>query len=1150
MKNIINKFTFFVALSFVFISCGNLTTSENDDSIPQGKGKITISTDLQNGRSVLPTAIKEDTKGLTWILSGVKAGDSKKIGYWEDDTGKTSYQKMVADTSLLVDTGTWDFTLTASNTDGENVLSATIPATINAGENKLNFVMQEATENAASGSIEFTLNFPKDVVGNVVATLYKYDNDNTVVDTNRQLAINNSSNDFASVKYSYPDATGTTSSPLSAGYYILRIELQQNVGVTADDFEPINTYSCLIRVAPGLLSQGEYILPDLAQLYTINYECNQGSIGNQLTTTSYNAYTSFNLPTPTTEGYEFVGWYTDSELTNPVELDENDKYRIKQDTTLYAKWVESNTITSWGDLQTKIELANTSTVTEFVITEDLTATSTITVSKPFKITSDKNVTITRGNTTGNTSFTDAFFKVESAGNLELEGTENITITLDGGNANESPILATAPLITSSGNLTLTNCTLQNNKNTSTTPGGAIYISAGKFTMNGGIIGKEITGSDASTGKQSWQDAATETNHSNYAYAGGGGIYAVDGTVTIKDAKVSYNYVPDDDKYGNPDGTSLSSGGGICMNKGTLTLENTEVSYNRGYLGGGVRCYNDGTVKVGTLTLKNATIKGNAGKHYGWSNFGGALAIRNFKVICAEASIIEENYSADGGAVFLEYTTSTLENITIQNNSYHTDGYRYGSEMLLWENANISIASNTVNISSDNTTERKGIFINRSTDKLNLSGNISLNSPINLHFESGQSLPSTVTVAGNLSENNVATIYLVGNYTEGTQVLVAEGEVNLADQVGKFTLKNENYKISDEGTVVSKSGGGGTVNPDVTVTSWSTLKSTIESIDTTYTEENPYVIEITSDITTSADTAAEITVSSHVKLVSNTNCIITRTSDFAGVNLFQVNTEASLTIGDANAGGTLTLDGGGTDVSATKSLVNVTGTLVLNEKSVLQNNNCPDSFATSGAAVYSSGGTLKVFGSTIKNNSNNHSSNFGGAIYIKNGTLNITSGTFEENKTNKNGGAIYVTEGTVNITGGNFINNKVSTGSNKTETSYGGGAIYIDSAETSISAATFESNITEDGVGTLLITNIGTETSPAMIYNCTFTNNTAYQKGAAIYTGGTSYIEINDCTFTGNTLSIDGSHDVYIGNTGGTTKINGSAMTGAWTSSSN
>ena len=806
MKNIINKFTFFVALSFVFISCGNLVTSENDDSIPQGKGKITISTDLQNGRSVLPTAIEETTTGLKWELVGTKAGESKQIGYWEDDTDKTAYQKMVADTSLLVDTGTWEFTLTASQNNATaefNVLQAQCNSVqINAGNNFLNFVMQEATENAASGSIEFTLNFPENVVTKGIATLTPYEGTNP--DTQDFTANAGTTSQFlSSITYKKEE--------ISAGYYILKIQLQQEGDATTPAVEYINTYSCLIRVAPGLLSQGKYTLPDLAQLYTINYKLEGGYFPDSATTTSYNAYTSFALPEPTKEGYDFAGWYTQDytdagSITEKLFGNAGETETISEDITLYAKWK-----ISWDGLKNQIE--NDSGISEFVITENLTATSTITVSKPFKITSDKNVTITRGNTTGNTSFTDAFFKVESAGNLELEGTENITITLDGGNANESPILATAPLITSSGNLTLTNCTLQNNKNTSTTPGGAIYISAGKFTMNGGIIGKEITGSDASTGKQSWQDAATETNHSNYAYAGGGGIYVASGDVTIKDAKVSYNYVPDDDKKDNPNGTSLSSGGGICMEKGYLILENTEVSYNRGYLGGGVRCYNDGTVNVGTLTLKNATIKGNAGKHYAWSNFGGALAIRNFDVICdksAEASIIEENYSADGGAVFLEYTTSTLENIIIRNNSFNDNGYKYGSEMLLWENANISIASNTVNISSDNTTERKGIFINRSTDKLNLSGDISLNSPINLHFESGQSSPSTVTVAGNLSENNVATIYLVGNYTEGTQVLVAEDEVNLADQVGKFTLKNTDYKISDDGRVAQNSGGGGTV----------------------------------------------------------------------------------------------------------------------------------------------------------------------------------------------------------------------------------------------------------------------------------------------------------------------------------------------------
>lgn len=346
MKNIFNKFAFFIALSFVFISCGNLTTSENDDSIPQGKGKITISTDLDSqSRSVLPTAIDETTTGLKWELTGIKDGEttSNVIKYWTDGNIGTAYQSMTYDSGIVIDTGTWDFTLTASNTDGKNVLSATISATINAGENKLNFVMQEATgDKAATGSIEFTLNFPKDVVGNVVATLYKYDNDNTVVDTKRQLAIDNSSNNnFDSVKYSYPDTTGTTSSPLSAGYYILKIQLQQEGDATTPAVEYINTYSCLIRVAPGLTSYGVYTLDKLAQLYTITYKLNEGTFDSTTSAvpTSYNAYTSFELPEPTREGYEFVGWYTDETYDTPASNDGT--YKISIDTTLYAKWVEA-----------------------------------------------------------------------------------------------------------------------------------------------------------------------------------------------------------------------------------------------------------------------------------------------------------------------------------------------------------------------------------------------------------------------------------------------------------------------------------------------------------------------------------------------------------------------------------------------------------------------------------------------------------------------------------------------------------------------------------------------------------------------------------------------------------------------------------------
>lgn len=601
MKNIINKFTFFVALSFVFISCGNLTTSENDDSIPQGKGKITISTDLQNGRSVLPTAIKEDTTGLKWELFGVKAGEYKQIGYWEDDTDKTAYQKMVADTSLLVDTGTWDFTLTASNTDGKNVLSATISATINAGENKLNFVMQEATgDTAATGSIEFTLNFPKDVVDNVEAKLFKYENNDTEI-SNQTLFINSSSTDNCSfVKYSYPDATGTTSSPLSAGYYILKIELQQDTSVqaTATDYQPINTYSCLIRVAPGLLSQGKYTLPDLAQLYTITYKLNEGTFDSTTSAvpTSYNAYTSFNLPTPTKAGYDFAGWYTDENLQKLVQLDESNKYKITQDTTLYAKWK-----ISWDGLKQQIE--NDSGISEFVITEDLTATSTITVSKPFKITSDKNVTITRGNTTGNTSFTDAFFKVESAGNLELAGTEEKAITLDGGNASSTndggAVHVSGGTFTMNDGVTISNCNAKD--------GGAVYITnVGTFNMTGGTItgcsatlsGGGVWMNDSSSFTMSGDSKIEDCNSSSE----GGGVY-----VTDVNNPCTFKMLDNATITGCE---AVNGGGGIYL-YGKLTMNDGTISGNEASNGAGVyvRDSSSFTMKGGTISDNKATVSG-------------------------------------------------------------------------------------------------------------------------------------------------------------------------------------------------------------------------------------------------------------------------------------------------------------------------------------------------------------------------------------------------------------------------------------------------------------------------------------------------------------------------------------------------------------
>ena len=273
-----------------------------------------------------------------------------------------------------------------------------------------------------------------------------------------------------------------------------------------------------------------------------------------------------------------------------------------------------------------------------------------------------------------------------------------------------------------------------------------------------------------------------------------------GDVTINGGKISYNYTrnPETDCQGKtPENTA--AGGGISIVSGSLSLINSEVSYNSGYQGGGIRCYNDNTSNAGTLTLNKTLIKGNTSNPYKGSSFGGGLMVKNFKVTFEETteSTIEQNYSGDGGALFLENTTSTLKNITIQNNSYNSKGYHYGSEVLLWANANVLIDDSNVSIASTEV-ETRGIFIYNNTNTLKLSGGAKLDAPV--YLMSG----TTVTVAGYLSSNTppVATI-TPEKYEEDTPVITAaDSSIYLEDQVGKFTLTPSadgiDYEIDESG----------------------------------------------------------------------------------------------------------------------------------------------------------------------------------------------------------------------------------------------------------------------------------------------------------------------------------------------------------------
>ena len=647
-------------------------------------------------------------------------------------------------------------------------------------------------------------------------------------------------------------------------------------------------------------------------------------------------------------------------------------------------------VESWESLSSTL---SDSSATRILLTENLTATKTINVSTEVEILATKDVTITR-----NSGFTGAFFNNTSTLTL---GDGTYTITLDGGK--NSNINAQAPLIQSGGSegasLTLNNCNLQNNKNVST-KGGAISISGGTFTMNGGVIGTKITENDGN--KQSWEYVADESKCSNYA-KGGGGIYVADGTVTIKNAKVSYNYVGDD-----VSSSELHGGGGISIEKGNLTLEDTEVSYNRGWLGGGVRCYGGNTANAGTLTLKHATIKGNAGKYVNANNYGGGLVVQNFELICdgsTEASIIEENYSADGGAVFLERTTSTLNNITIQNNTRAASGgYDRGTEMLLFNRANISIGSSNVTIVSSDKNDDKGIYFSAdtadmpNTNTLKLFGDVKLDTPI--YLDSGEK----ITIGELTSEDTVATITPAA-YTVRTQVLVAEDGVNLAEQVGKFTIANKEYYIDENGML----------GKELKVASWESLS------DSSATR-----ILLTENLTATKT----INVSTEVEILATKDVTITRNSGFTGAFF---NNTSTLTLGDGTY--TITLDGGkNSNINAQAPLIQSGGSegasLTLNNCNLQNNKNV----STKGGAISISGGTFTMNGGVI-----------GTKITENDGNKQSWEYVADESKCSnyaKGGGGIYVADGTVTIKNAKVSYNYVGDDVSSSEL-HGGGGISIE-----------------------------------------------------------------------------------------------------------
>ena len=849
------------------VACTNLFGTKIE------KAYVNISASTQNLRTVLPTAFTPETTGLTWTLSGTKDNTSVTFeNTWSDTNNKTAYENMTSDTFLIPETGSWTFTLIAQ-IDGKDVLYSKISQEIKAGPNTLSFDMTEATsDNLADGEISFELSFPSNVISKAEAYLYKYngtDFDETSSDS-QTISVTESAD---KIKYE---------KNIAAGYYRLRIELYQNVN---NNDTKINTYSTLVRVAPGLCSAGSYQIENLAQLYTVTYNLDGGKMPNNFTSETHNGYTSFTLPTPTREGYDFTGWYTPEN----ERVGENGKYTLTSDITLFAKWEakgsQDNPITNWDDLVAVM----TEVGGDIYIFGDMTANKTLTVTKVSKLIANDAVTISRGD-----DFTSNFFNISSGVSLEIAGSENSTITLDGGNSDT--ISADSPLITVNGKLTLSNCTLQNNTNSALPNafGGAVYVDGGTLNFSSGTIQNCIAG-DAG--------AVYLTNGGSFEMSGG----------TIQNCEASL------------------SGGAVWMDNGSsFIMDGGEISNCK-------TTGNEGGALYITGTGCSALMKGTA-KITGCQSTNKAAGGVNL-----------------GGGTFTMTDDSCISDCTA-----NTDG--------------------------------NGIYINGGT--FNISGDAYVNSSNDVYFSDNTS--NIINISGILTKDEVAKISLC-EYTVGKQILSAGDGVALAEQVGKFTLSEDEYTIAQDGKLAKKE----------------TIINLTQEVLENYSSNNDRYSLPAGEycVTENLSLKYPIQISaagSEVKLYSNEDCTISCSSNFS-TSLASTIIQLPMSSGKLSLGGgagTLTIDGKNQYLSY----------LVISQSDLELTNNCSiTNGSVSYGAVYFTSGTFNMYGGTIENNTTTGSCS---GIYTMGGTTNIVGGTIQNNYSNStnNGASIYHNGGTLTILG--------------------------------------------------------------------------------------------------------------------------------------
>jgi uncharacterized repeat protein (TIGR02543 family) len=297
----------FYLITFLLILLASCKNSFVDNS---KIAYITLSVDEE--RTVLPSYASSDMRDF--VLSGKYNGKTVVLGEFE-----TASQ--VRNSTIAIETGTWDFSLSAKN--GNNSFISNINSyNITNGNNSLTFNLKiveddiKAQDGNGSLSINFILSDDNNV-HHVKAGLFAIDTD-TAVNGFELMSIQNSNNYIFYSKQSII----ADSYRFKAFFY-------------ADENETLllDTYKEIVVIAASFSTSKNITIKNLNKVYTVTYNTNGAA---EVAAQSFTKFSNDIVLQPVArEGYSFEGWYTESTFDNKITTIPADSAK---DFSLYARW--------------------------------------------------------------------------------------------------------------------------------------------------------------------------------------------------------------------------------------------------------------------------------------------------------------------------------------------------------------------------------------------------------------------------------------------------------------------------------------------------------------------------------------------------------------------------------------------------------------------------------------------------------------------------------------------------------------------------------------------------------------------------------------------------------------------------------------------